>query len=71
MSEFYWCEDNWNDIRMEDGEILDTNMWTCDTSGEQYISFYPTFTNDKGHRETKATKPIATYRVIKEEILDE
>ena len=66
MIKFDWFEDSWNDIETEDGEILDTNLWTCDTSEKQYISFYRTFTNDKGYRETKATKPIATYRVIKE-----
>ena len=42
MSKFKWQEDNWVDLHTEEGEILDANLWTCDRSGKQYISFYPT-----------------------------
>ena len=49
-------------------EIVDVNFWTDDKSGRQYLAFYSTFTNHKGCKETNATKPIAKYRVIEEEL---
>ena len=65
---FYWQEDNWTDLELEDGEKVDVNFWTDDKSGRQYIAFYPTFTNHEGWRETNATTPIAKYRVIEENV---
>ena len=64
MSKFKWQEDNWVDLHTEEGEILDANLWTCDRSGKQYISFYPT---DSMHGYVRTLDmPITTYRVIEE-----
>ena len=68
MSNFYWQEDNWTDLELEDGTKVDVNFCTDDKSGRQYITFYPTFTNHKGWKETNATTPIAKYRVIEEKL---
>ena len=68
MSNFYWQEDNWTDLELEDGTKVDVNFWTDDKSGIQYIAFYPNFTNHKGWRETNATTPIVKYRVIEEKL---
>ena len=63
-----WQQDNWTELKTEDDQILDVNFWTDDITSKQYISFYPTFANHKGWKETNATKPIAKYRVIEEEL---
>ena len=68
MSNFYWQEDNWTDLELEDGTEVDVNFCTDDKSGRQYIAFYHTFTNHKGWKETNATTPIAKYRVIEEKL---
>lgn len=68
MSNFYWQEDNWTDLELEDGTEVDVNFWTDDKSGKQYIAFYPTFTNHKGWKETNDTTPIAKYRVVEEKL---
>ena len=68
MSNFYWQEDNWTNLELEDGTEVDVNFWTDDKSGKQYIAFYPTFTNHKGWKETNATTPIAKYKVIEEKL---
>ena len=39
MDEYYWENDTWADIVHENGEVFDANLWTCDKSGRQYISF--------------------------------
>jgi len=72
-----WQEDTWTELTTDDDQVLDVNLWTDDTTGKQYISFYPTTWNDEGYytadgdyregfRETDSN-PIATYRVILEE----
>ena len=48
---FYWQEDNWTDLELEEGVRVDVNFWTDDKSGIQYIAFYPTFTNHEGWRD--------------------
>ena len=74
----YWQEDNWTQFENETGEVVDANLWTCDKSGRQYITFYPTnvITQNwnspngeypKGFRETDISKPLATFKVILEE----
>tara|TARA_R110002020_G_scaffold472277_2_gene700125 strand:- start:419 stop:634 length:216 start_codon:yes stop_codon:yes gene_type:complete len=68
MNDFKWQEDNWTALELEEGIEVDVNFWIDDKSGRQYIAFYPTFTNHKGWKETNAITPIATYRVIKEEV---
>ena len=77
---FKWCEWNkntlWHYIPYNfcllasmvidkcDVKILDANLWTCDRSGKQYISFYPT---DSMHGYVRTLDmPITTYRVIEE-----
>ena len=72
-----WQQDTWTELTTDDDQVLDVNLWTDDTTGKQYISFYPTTWNDEGYytedgdyregyRETDSN-PIATYRVILEE----
>tara|TARA_R100000908_G_C3744412_1_gene140088 strand:+ start:609 stop:794 length:186 start_codon:yes stop_codon:yes gene_type:complete len=59
----YWQEDAWCTLQTETDEVLDVNLWTDDNTGKQYITFYPTLSNDV----SKANKVVAHYRVIKEE----
>ena len=59
----YWQDDNWTNFETEEGEIVDANLWTCDVSGRQYISFYPTTKNQKGFLETDTSVSLATYEV--------
>ena len=70
MSKYYWEDDTWADIVHENGEVFDANLWTCDSSGRQYISFYDTL-DKNGLRETDSIKPVATFRVIEESINNE
>ena len=58
-----WQQDTWADIETEEGELVDANFWTCDVSGRQYISFYPTTKNQKGFLETDTSVSLATYEV--------
>tara|TARA_R110000850_G_scaffold26728_1_gene76288 strand:- start:233 stop:433 length:201 start_codon:yes stop_codon:yes gene_type:complete len=58
-----WQQDNWADIETEEGELVDANLWTCDVSGRQYISFYSTSRNNKGCLETDTSVSLATYEV--------
>ena len=62
-----WQQDNWADIETEEGELVDANLWTCDVSGRQYISFYSTSRNNKGFLETDTSVALATFKVILEE----
>lgn len=75
----YWQEDNWTQFENETGEVVDANLWTCDKSGRQYITFYPTTWNSEGYytpdgeyregfRETDTSKPLAKFKVILEEV---
>jgi len=66
VSKYYWENDTWVDIKHENGEVFDANLWTCDKSGRQYISFYETC-NDQGFRNTFGGLPKATFKVIKED----
>jgi len=59
----YWQDDNWTIFETEEGELVDANLWTCDVSGRQYISFYPTTKNQKGFLETDTSVSLATYEV--------
>ena len=47
----------------EGGELVDANLWTCDVSGRQYITFYPTTKNQQGFLETDTSVSLATYEV--------
>ena len=64
---YHWENDTWADIVHENGEVFDANLWTCDSSGRQYISFYKSFNNKDGLRVTDGSKAIATFRVIQEQ----
>ena len=59
----YWQKDAWCTLQTETDEVLDVNLWTDDNTGKQYITFYPTLSNDV----SKANKVVAHYRVIKED----
>lgn len=63
---YYWENDTWADIVHENGEVFDTNLWTCDRSGRQYISFYETFNDENRFRKTDGVEPVATFRVVEE-----
>tara|TARA_R110002050_G_scaffold283258_1_gene431577 strand:+ start:590 stop:790 length:201 start_codon:yes stop_codon:yes gene_type:complete len=58
-----WQQDTWADIETEEGELVDANLWTCDVSGRQYITFYPTTKNQQGFLETDTSVSLATYEV--------
>jgi|VirMetMinimDraft_7_1064189.scaffolds.fasta_scaffold354315_3 hypothetical protein len=60
----YWQNDTWGSIITEDGETLELNLWTCDNSGRQYLTFYPELTTDV----VKSNEAIAHYEVIKKEL---
>ena len=62
-----WQQDTWADIENEEGELVNANLWTCDVSGRQYISFYSTSTNNKGFLETDTSVALATFKVVLEE----
>ena len=62
-----WQQDTWADIETEEGELVDANLWTCDLSGRQYISFYSTSRNNKGFLETDTSVALATFKVVLEE----
>jgi hypothetical protein len=59
----YWQDDNWTNFETEEGELVDANLWTCDVSGRQYITFYPTTKNQQGLLETDTSVSLATYEV--------
>jgi len=59
-----WQQDNWVDIETEEGEILDANLWTDESTGRQYITFYPTSINAKGFRDTCTSAGLSTYKVV-------
>ena len=67
MSKYYWENDTWADIVHENGEVFDANLWTCDESGRQYISFYETLEDEDRFRRTNGISPLATFRVILED----
>lgn len=67
MSKYYWENDTWADIVHENGEVFDANLWTCDESGRQYISFYETLEDEDRFRRTNGISPVATFRVIEED----
>tara|TARA_R110000787_G_scaffold209102_2_gene319155 strand:- start:98 stop:295 length:198 start_codon:yes stop_codon:yes gene_type:complete len=60
---FYWQNDTWGVIHTENGETLEMNLWTCDNSGRQYITFYPELTNNV----KDSNKVLANYEVNKKE----
>ena len=66
MSKYHWENDTWVDIKHESGEVFDANLWTCDTSGRQYISFYETF-NDEDRFRFGGILPVATFKVVQED----
>jgi len=71
MDNYNWEEDTWVDITHENGEVFDANLWTCDKSGRQYISFYETFRSEDewgaSLLNTNGGKPVATFKVIQED----
>ena len=66
MSKYYWENDTGVDIKHENGEVFDANLWTCDISGRQYISFYETF-NDEDRFRFGGILPVATFKVVQED----
>ena len=59
----YWQDDSWTNFETEEGELVDANLWTCDVSGRQYITFYPTTKNQQGFLETDTSVSLANYEV--------
>ena len=59
----YWQDDSWTNFETEEGELVDANLWTCDVSGRQYSTFYPTTKNQQGFLETDTSVSLATYEV--------
>tara|TARA_R100000234_G_C4952012_1_gene157758 strand:- start:466 stop:771 length:306 start_codon:yes stop_codon:yes gene_type:complete len=46
-------DDNWFEFETEDSkEKIDVNMFFDDYENIQRMAFYPTYTNEKGYRET-------------------
>ena len=43
MSKYYWENDTWVDIKHENGEVFDANLWTCDKSGGHIFLFLKLF----------------------------
>ena len=67
MNDFKWQEDNWAYVELEEGVAVDVNFWTDDMSGKRYLTFYPTFICRDCTVQTKP-KPIANFRVVREEL---
>jgi len=63
---YQWEDDTWVDVKAENGIDLDANLWTCDETGKQYISFYKTYKDAKGQLTTNTNKTYAKYEVIKQ-----
>ena len=63
MIEFYFPEDTWVDVTLDDGTVVDMNLWIDDRSGRQHVSFYPTQIDGEGFRTTDATKTLASFQV--------
>ena len=63
---YQWENDTWADVKAENGNDLDANLWTCDETGKQYISFYKTYKDSKGQLITNTNKTYAKYEVIKQ-----
>lgn len=59
---FYWQDDTWGALYTED-TTYEFQLWTCDTSGKQYITFYPEQTDNV----QDSMEVLVNYRVIKEE----
>ena len=59
---FYWQDDTWGALYTEDN-TFEFQLWTCDTSGKQYITFYPEQTDNV----QDSMKVLANYRVIRED----
>tara|TARA_R110002020_G_scaffold175841_2_gene367790 strand:- start:664 stop:870 length:207 start_codon:yes stop_codon:yes gene_type:complete len=63
---YQWEDDTWVDVKAENGNDLDANLWTCNKTGKQYISFYKTYKDSKGQLITNTNKTYAKYEVIKQ-----
>ena len=63
---YQWEDDTWVDVKAENGNDLDANLWTCNETGKQYISFYKTYKDSKGQLITNTNKTYAKYEVIKQ-----
>ena len=59
---FYWQDDTWGALYTEDN-TFEFQLWTCDTSGKQYITFYPELTTDVH----ASNKVLAHYEVFKKD----
>ena len=69
MKDFKWQEDNRMGIQSfwEEGVAVDVNFWTDDMSGKRYLTFYPNLLDKALSLQTKP-KPIANFRVVREEL---